>query len=78
MLNIFAFSQGKPRPQVNWSKNGQPLDPKQASVRNGESDTILFIRKAERKDSGVYELAVLIEDLEDKAKIEIKIAGNYL
>lgn len=73
-VNLVIPFQGKPKPQVKWSKNGQPLDPKQASVRNGESDTILFIRKADRKDSGVYELTVLIEDLEDKAKIEIKIA----
>ncbi|XP_075707274.1 myosin-binding protein H-like [Rhinoderma darwinii] len=65
---------GKPRPQVHWTKNGQPLDPKQASVRNGESDTILFIRKAEQKDSGIYELTVKIDDLEDKVNIDIKIA----
>ncbi|XP_073526769.1 myosin-binding protein H-like [Phyllobates terribilis] len=73
-VNLVIPFQGKPRPQVNWTKNGQPLDPKQASVRNSESDTILFIRKAERKDSGVYELAVQIDDLVDKAKIDIKIA----
>ncbi|XP_069612575.1 myosin-binding protein H-like [Ranitomeya imitator] len=73
-VNLVIPFQGKPKPQVNWTINGQPLDPKQASVRNSESDTILFIRKAERKDSGVYELTVKIDDLEDKAKIDIKIA----
>lgn len=73
-VNLVIPFQGKPRPQVNWTKNGQPLDPKQASVRNSESDTILFIRKADRKDSGVYELSVKIDDLEDKATIDIKIA----
>ncbi|XP_071993326.1 immunoglobulin-like and fibronectin type III domain-containing protein 1 isoform X2 [Engystomops pustulosus] len=73
-VNLVIPFQGKPRPKVNWTKNGQPLDPKQASVRNGDSDTILFIRKAERKDSGVYELTIQIDDLEDKAKIDIKIA----
>ncbi|KAE8623319.1 hypothetical protein XENTR_v10005562 [Xenopus tropicalis] len=73
-VNLVIPFQGKPRPQVNWTKNGQPLDPKHASVRNSESDTILFIRNAERKDSGTYELTVQIDTLEDKAKIEIKIA----
>ncbi|KAM3934442.1 myosin-binding protein H-like [Leptodactylus fuscus] len=73
-VNLVIPFQGKPRPQVHWTKNGQPLDQKQASVRNSDSDTILFIRKAERKDSGVYELTVQIDDLEDKAKINIKIA----
>ncbi|XP_053313637.1 myosin-binding protein H [Spea bombifrons] len=73
-VNLVIPFQGKPKPQVTWSKNGQPLDPKSASVRNGETDTILFIRKAERKDSGTYELVVKIDTLEDKAKIDIKIA----
>ncbi|KAM9320169.1 myosin-binding protein H-like [Gastrophryne carolinensis] len=73
-VNLVIPFQGKPRPQVSWTKNGQPLDPKQASVRNSESDTIIFIRKAERKDSGIYEVIVKIDDLEDKAKIDIKIA----
>ncbi|KAM5181700.1 myosin-binding protein H [Mantella aurantiaca] len=73
-VNLVIPFQGKPRPQVTWTKGGQPLDPKQASVRNGESDTILFIRKSERKDSGTYEVTVKIDDLEDKAKIDIQIA----
>ncbi|XP_066464793.1 myosin-binding protein H-like [Eleutherodactylus coqui] len=75
-VNLVIPFQGKPKPQVHWTKNGQPLDPKQASVRNGPSDTILFIRKAERKDSGIYEVTVQIDDLEDKAKIDIKIAEH--
>ncbi|XP_018412383.1 PREDICTED: myosin-binding protein H-like [Nanorana parkeri] len=73
-VNLVIPFQGKPKPQVIWTKNGQPLDPKQASVRNSESDTILFIRKAERKDSGTYEVLVKIDDLQDKAKIDIQIA----
>ncbi|XP_073472204.1 myosin-binding protein H-like [Aquarana catesbeiana] len=73
-VNLVIPFQGKPKPQVTWTKGGQPLDPKQASVRNSDSDTILFIRKAERKDSGTYEVSVKIDDLEDKAKIEIQIA----
>ncbi|XP_072278066.1 myosin-binding protein H-like [Pyxicephalus adspersus] len=73
-VNLVIPFQGKPKPQVNWTKNGQPLDPKQASVRNGDCDTILFIRNADRKDTGTYEVTVKIDDLEDKAKIDIQIA----
>ncbi|MEE6517472.1 hypothetical protein FKM82_027683, partial [Ascaphus truei] len=73
-VNLVIPFQGKPRPQVHWSKDGQPLDPKHASVRNSEKDTILFIRTSERKDSGIYEVTVQIDSLEDKAKLEIKIA----
>ncbi|XP_063308730.1 immunoglobulin-like and fibronectin type III domain-containing protein 1 [Pelobates fuscus] len=73
-VNLVIPFQGKPRPQAIWTKDGQPLDPKHASVRTSDSDTILFIRKSERKDSGIYELTIKIDTLEDKAKIEIKIA----
>uniref|UniRef100_A0A8C5LMK0 Myosin-binding protein H n=1 Tax=Leptobrachium leishanense TaxID=445787 RepID=A0A8C5LMK0_9ANUR len=73
-VNLVIPFQGKPKPQAIWTKDGKPLDPKQAGVRTSDSDSILFIRKAERKDSGVYELVIKIDTLEDKAKIEIKIA----
>ncbi|KAM4700436.1 myosin-binding protein H [Discoglossus pictus] len=73
-VNLVIPFQGKPRPQVHWFKNGQPLDLKHASVRNSASDTILFIRTADRKDSGTYEVVVQIDSLEDRAKVEIKIA----
>uniref|UniRef100_A0A8C4X4F0 Myosin-binding protein H n=1 Tax=Erpetoichthys calabaricus TaxID=27687 RepID=A0A8C4X4F0_ERPCA len=53
--------------------NGQPLDTKQVGVRNSDKDTILFIRKCERKDSGKYEVTVKIDTLEDKATIDIQI-----
>ncbi|XP_053562860.1 myosin-binding protein H-like [Bombina bombina] len=73
-VNLVIPFQGKPRPQVHWFRDGQPLDPKRASVRNSDSDTIIFIRNAERKDSGTYEVVVQIDSLDDKAKFEIKIA----
>ncbi|XP_029428179.1 myosin-binding protein H-like isoform X2 [Rhinatrema bivittatum] len=72
-INLLIPFQGKPRPQVSWSKNGQPLDPKQVSIRNGDKDTILFIRKAERTDSGKYEVTVQIDSLQDKATFEIQV-----
>lgn len=59
-------------------KNDEPLDPKQVSVRNSETDTILFIRRTDRKDSGIYELQVQIENVEDKASVTIQIVGMSL
>ncbi|XP_036440075.1 myosin-binding protein C, cardiac-type isoform X3 [Colossoma macropomum] len=72
-VNLVIPFQGKPRPKVTWMKNGEPLDPKHVSVRNSDTDSILFIRKTERKDSGVYELQVQIENVEDKASVTIQI-----
>ncbi|XP_017561647.1 myosin-binding protein C, cardiac-type isoform X4 [Pygocentrus nattereri] len=72
-VNLVIPFQGKPRPKLTWTKNGEPLDPKQVSVRNSDTDSILFIRKTERKDSGVYELQVQIENVEDKASVTIQI-----
>ncbi|XP_041084554.1 myosin-binding protein H-like isoform X1 [Polyodon spathula] len=72
-VNLVIPFQGKPKPQVSWTKDGQPLDLKAVNVRNSDTDTILFIRKSERKDSGKYELTVKVDSLEDKATITIQI-----
>uniref|UniRef100_A0A4W4GKL3 Myosin-binding protein C, cardiac-type n=1 Tax=Electrophorus electricus TaxID=8005 RepID=A0A4W4GKL3_ELEEL len=72
-INVVIPFQGKPRPMVTWMKNGEPLDPKQVSVRNSDTDSIFFIRKTERSDSGVYELKVQIENVEDKASVTIQV-----
>ncbi|KAM9493292.1 myosin-binding protein C, cardiac-type [Clarias gariepinus] len=72
-VNIVIPFQGKPRPKVTWTKDGEPLDSKQVSVRNSETDSIFFIRKTERKDSGKYELQVQIENVEDKASVTIQV-----
>uniref|UniRef100_A0A3P8TJD0 Myosin-binding protein C, fast-type n=1 Tax=Amphiprion percula TaxID=161767 RepID=A0A3P8TJD0_AMPPE len=72
-VNIVIPFQGKPRPKVTWSKDGEPLSPQFASVRNSEVDTILFIRKTERKHSGQYDLQVQIENVEDTAKVTLQI-----
>lgn len=62
---------------MSWTKDGEPLDPKQVSMRNSETDSILFIRRTERKDSGKYELKVQIENVEDKATVTIQIVGEF-
>ncbi|XP_068097309.1 myosin-binding protein C, fast-type-like isoform X2 [Hyperolius riggenbachi] len=72
-VNLVIPFQGKPRPKVTWSKEGQPLDPKQINVRTSEIDTIIFIRSAERAHSGKYTLTVQIENMVDSADINIRI-----
>ncbi|XP_055519396.1 myosin binding protein Ca [Leucoraja erinacea] len=72
-INIMIPFQGKPRPQVIWKKEGQPLDTSQASVRNSDVDTIFFVRRAERSHSGTYELSVQIENLIDTVSVKIRV-----
>ncbi|XP_077170416.1 myosin-binding protein C, fast-type isoform X2 [Paroedura picta] len=72
-VNLVIPFQGKPRPIVTWTKDGQPLDPKEVAIRTTEVDTILFIRSAARHHSGHYELSVQIENMVDKAVIKIRI-----
>ncbi|XP_033003960.1 myosin-binding protein C, cardiac-type isoform X1 [Lacerta agilis] len=72
-INIVVPFQGKPRPKVIWTKDGQPIDSKEVGIRNSNTDTILFIRKAERHHSGIYEVEVQIESMIDKATIAIQI-----
>lgn len=69
--------QGKPRPKVTWSKNGEPLSATFASVRNSEGDTILFIRKTDKKHSGKYDLRVEIENVEDTASVTLQVVGRW-
>ncbi|CAL8285016.1 unnamed protein product [Merluccius merluccius] len=72
-INLVIPFQGKPRPVVTWYKDGQPVDEKLVGVRNSTVDSILFIRSAERDHSGKYELVVQIENMEDRATIDIRI-----
>lgn len=45
-------------------------------MRSGDQDSILFIRSAQRADSGRYELTVHLEGLEAKASIDILVIGT--
>uniref|UniRef100_A0A672QI95 Myosin-binding protein C, slow-type n=1 Tax=Sinocyclocheilus grahami TaxID=75366 RepID=A0A672QI95_SINGR len=53
-------------------QNGQPID-QTISIRNSDCDSIMFIRKAERKHSGKYELSVQVENHIDTAMLDIQI-----
>lgn len=46
------------------------------NVRNSNVDSILFIRSAEREHSGSYELVLQIENLEDRATVNIRVIGK--
>lgn len=61
---------------VSWLKNGQPLDTKRVHIRSTERDSILFIRTAERDDSGEYEMCVKVDDFDDKAALVLQIVGE--
>ncbi|XP_066480779.1 myosin-binding protein H [Tiliqua scincoides] len=73
-VNLVIPFRGKPKPQVTWTKEGQPLDPKAVVVRTSDRDSIFFIRKAERKHSGKYEISVkILDELEDKATFDLRV-----
>lgn len=74
---LLGFLQGRPRAKVSWQKNGSPIDKNEINIRNTENDTIIFIRKAERSHSGEYDMKVEVENLEDKATIDIQIVGMF-
>lgn len=73
---LLVVPQGKPKPAVSWTKNGQALDTKRVNIRSTDRDSILFIRAAEREDSGVYEMCVKVEDFDDKASLTLQIVGR--
>lgn len=74
--SLIPISQGKPKPRATWTHNGCALDASRVSVRNGERDSILFIREAQRADSGRYQLSVQLGGLEATATIDILVIGT--
>lgn len=76
VLTQACLCQGKPKPQASWTHNGHALDSQRVNVRSGDQDSILFIRSAQRADSGRYELTVHLEGLEAKASIDILVIGT--
>uniref|UniRef100_A0A8D0WLQ2 Fibronectin type-III domain-containing protein n=1 Tax=Sus scrofa TaxID=9823 RepID=A0A8D0WLQ2_PIG len=72
-VNLLIPFQGKPRPRAIWTHDGCALDTSRVSVRHGERDSILFIREAQRADSGRYQLHVQLGGLEATAAIDILV-----
>ncbi|XP_037668031.1 myosin-binding protein H [Choloepus didactylus] len=72
-VNLQIPFQGKPKLQASWTHNGHALDSQRVNVRTGDQDSILFIRSAQRSDSGCYELTVQLEDLEAKVAIDVLV-----
>ncbi|KAL2775790.1 myosin-binding protein C, slow-type isoform 5 [Daubentonia madagascariensis] len=75
-VNLVIPFQGKPRPELSWKKDGAEIDKNQINIRNSETDTIIFIRKAERSHSGKYDLEVKVEKFVESASIDIQIVDR--
>ncbi|XP_043418255.1 myosin-binding protein C, slow-type isoform X2 [Leopardus geoffroyi] len=75
-VNLVIPFQGKPRPELTWKKDGAEIDKNQINIRNSETDTIIFIRKAERSHSGKYDLQVKVEKFVETASIDIQIVDR--
>ncbi|XP_055556365.1 LOW QUALITY PROTEIN: myosin-binding protein C, fast-type, partial [Falco cherrug] len=71
-VNLVIPFQGKPRPQVTWTKEGQALR-EDIHIRNSDTDTVFFIRAAARHHSGEYQLRLQIENMEDTATMRLRI-----
>ncbi|XP_058045558.1 myosin-binding protein C, slow-type isoform X3 [Ahaetulla prasina] len=75
-VNLVIPFHGRPRPKVSWKKNGTHVDKSQINIRNTENDSIIFIRKAEKSHSGKYDMKVKVDNLVDKATIDIQIVDR--
>ncbi|KAL7985432.1 hypothetical protein Chor_004002 [Crotalus horridus] len=74
MINLLIPFWGKPKPQVTWTKESQPLDPKRVVVHNTEKDSVFFVRSAQRKDSGKYQISVkILDEFEDVATFDLLV-----
>ncbi|XP_040050426.2 myosin binding protein Ha [Gasterosteus aculeatus] len=74
-INLVIPFLGKPKPVVSWLKDGQSVDTR-VNIRNSHKDSIIFIRSAQREDSGIYEMTVKVDSFEDKATIALQIVDR--
>ncbi|XP_078098503.1 myosin-binding protein H-like [Mustelus asterias] len=72
-LNLSVPIQGNPQPSISWMKDEQPVDTARVNIRNSPQDTILFIRKLERKDTGKYKLRAQTDALVDEVVMDIQV-----
>nr|XP_039267422.1 myosin-binding protein C, cardiac-type-like [Styela clava] len=71
-LHINVPYQGKPKPVLTWTMDEKPLE-EHVAVRNSPDSTVLFIRKAERWDSGRYQLELKVGEDIVKAHIDVAV-----
>ncbi|XP_075268485.1 LOW QUALITY PROTEIN: myosin-binding protein C, fast-type-like, partial [Opisthocomus hoazin] len=71
-VNLVIPFQGKPRPQVTWTKEGEGLG-EDVHIRNSERDSVFFIRAAARSHSGLYGLRLRVEGMEDAAALRLRV-----
>nr|XP_002130191.1 myosin-binding protein C, cardiac-type-like isoform X2 [Ciona intestinalis] len=71
-LHVNVPYQGRPKPQLTWSKEGKALED-HVAVRNSLDSSVLFIRTAERWDSGKYDLQLKVGDDVVGAKVEVAV-----
>ncbi|XP_051890714.1 myosin binding protein Ha isoform X2 [Pristis pectinata] len=72
-LNLSIPVHCNAKPSISWSKDDQPLPSDRVNICNSATDTILFIRKLERKDSGKYKLVAQVDTAVDEAVIGIQV-----
>nr|CAB3264099.1 myosin-binding protein C, cardiac-type-like [Phallusia mammillata] len=71
-LHVNVPYQGRPKPQLSWTKEGKALE-EHVALRTSLDSSVLFIRKAERWDSGVYDLQLKVGDDIVTSKIEVAV-----
>ncbi|XP_076805528.1 myosin-binding protein C, fast-type-like isoform X3 [Clavelina lepadiformis] len=71
-LHVNVPYQGRPKPQLTWTKDGKELED-HVAIRNSLDSSVLFIRQAERWDSGCYDLQLRVGDDLVISKIEVAV-----
>ncbi|XP_077990140.1 twitchin-like isoform X3 [Glandiceps talaboti] len=76
----FAFEvpiDGAPPPTVTWKKNGEPVTPSdRVQEKSNETQAKLATQKAERGDSGEYELVLTNDQGTTSAKCKVNVLDN--
>ncbi|XP_069797376.1 myosin-binding protein H-like isoform X2 [Narcine bancroftii] len=72
-LNLSIPIHGNMKSSIIWTKDDQPVPADRVNICNTSTDTILFIRSLERKDSGKYKLLAQADTAVDEVVINIQV-----